>query len=163
MVDLKIKDLGASARQLNHKRIILRRFIKMLATFLPCVSFNHYTVASIYDQWNILMANIGDRNDLTVLGNPKANVSHSPILKAIDCNSNGKSNKSIDTVEERKMQCGKIKGQTLRSSWTQVNAAEMFRRLLVARGSSFCILKVRKLLVWRSDCFRAALYLNHDI
>lgn len=59
------------------------------------------------------MANIGDRNDLTVLGNPKANVSHSPILKAIDCNSNGKSNKSIDTVEERKMRCGKIKGQTL--------------------------------------------------
>lgn len=53
MVNLKMKDLGALARQLNHKRIILRRVIKMLAKFLLRVSFNrrnHYTVASIYDQ-----------------------------------------------------------------------------------------------------------------
>lgn len=164
---MKIKDLGVLARQLNHKRIILRRFIKMLAKFLPCVSFNrsnHYTVASIYDQWNILTANIGDSNGLTVWGNPKANVSHSPILKAIDYNSvsNGKSNKSIDTVEERKKWCGKIKGPAPWSRWTQLNAAEMFR-LVVAKGSSFHILKVWKLLVPRSDCFRAAWYLNHEI
>lgn len=163
-----MKDLGALARQLNHKRIILRRVIKMLAKFLLRVSFNrrnHYTVASIYDQWNTLMANIGDSNGLTVWGNPKANISHSPILKAIDYNSvsNGKSNKSIDTVKERKMRCGKMKGQTPWSSWTQLNAAETFRRLGVARGSSFCILKVLKLLVPRSDCFRTALYPSHEI
>lgn len=32
----------------------------------------------------MVMANIGDSNGLTVWGNPKANVSWSPILKAID-------------------------------------------------------------------------------
>lgn len=111
---MKIKYLGVSARQLNHKRIVLRRFIKMLAKFLPCVSFNrsnHYTVASIYDRWNILTANVGDSNGLTVWGNPKANVSHSPILKVIDYNSvsNGKSNKSIDTAEERKSDVERLK------------------------------------------------------
>lgn len=163
-----MKHLGASARHLNHKRIILRRLIKMLAKFLPCVSFNrsnHHTVASIYDQWNTLMANTGDSNGLTVWGNPKANVSHPSILKAIDYNSisNGKANKSIDIVGESKMRCGKIKGQIPWSSWTQLNAAEMSRRLVVARGCSFCTPKVLKFLVPRSDCFRAALYLNHDI
>lgn len=163
-----MKDLGALARQLNQKRIILRGLIKMLAKFLLHISFNrsnHYSVASIYDQWNTLMAHTGDSKGLTVWGNPKANISHSPILKAIDYNSvsNGKSNKSINIVKKRKMQCGKIKGQTPWFSWTQLNAAETSRRLVVARDSSFCILKVLKLLVPRSDRFRTALYLNQEI
>lgn len=46
-----MKDLGASARHLKYKRVILRRFIKTLAKLLPCVSFqisNHHAVASVY-------------------------------------------------------------------------------------------------------------------